>query len=173
MNKLIAFTGLATCGKTTAADYLVKGHGYVRMSFAQPIRQMLSAIGVTPQEMSEGKNVPCEKLCGKTPRFAMQTLGTEWARRHIGDDLWVRALCAHIRTARDYGLRHVIDDCRFDNEAAAVKEMGGVVIRIERPGLVAMAHASERGISPELVDAVIFNALDMNTLFEQVEAVCQ
>ena len=97
MKNLIALTGLAGSGKTTAADYLVKAHGFACISFAGPIKSMLRTLGLTALEdieevfEGEGKEKPNRLLCGKSPRFAMQTLGTEWGRDLIGPDLWVNA----------------------------------------------------------------------------------
>lgn len=67
-----------------------------------------------------------------TPRFALQTLGTEWGRQ-LDEDIWLRY--AH----RDAIKRNVegfavISDCRFLNEAAFIHEQGGVLLEIVRPG---------------------------------------
>jgi len=58
----------------------------------------------------------------------------------------------------------VLDDCRFDNEAAMIHGLGGVVIRIERPGCTRMGHLSENAISPDSFDTVLYN--DFKTIFE-------
>ncbi|MDX2308096.1 MAG: hypothetical protein NW216_07655 [Hyphomicrobium sp.] len=60
----------------------------------------------------------------------------------IAPEIWIEAwkLAANGRAV-------IADDVRFPNEAAAVRALGGIVIRIERPGLVAAAaHTSERGV---------------------------
>lgn len=156
---LIAFTGLAGSGKTTAAKALVHFHGYSRISFADPIRRMLMAIGLTAEDMADRKEVPHALIGFNTPRVAMQTLGTEWGRRTICDDLWLKIARRDIEQARAFpdfaGI--VIDDCRFDNEAELIRSLGGVVVKVERGGQVAMAngHASEVGVNPALIDRVI------------------
>lgn len=140
---IIAFTGLAGSGKSTAAAHLVNRYGYTRVRFAGPLKAMLAALGCTPDEIDGHlKETPCDLLCGKTPRQAMQWLGTEFGRDMIGPDLWIRAWKAAL--ARTSG-PVVVDDCRFPNEAAAIRAAGGVMIRIERPGAGAGAagHSSE------------------------------
>lgn len=160
---IIGLSGLAGAGKTTVAKHLVERHGYVRLPFAGPIKAMAEAFGLTFAEVhGEAKETPCEALCGKTPRQFMQWLGTEFGRNLIGPDVWIEAWRRRVFEARNaallegdaaviarsiYGLRVVADDCRFDNEAAAIRSMGGAVIRIERPGAGSSSgagHASEQ-----------------------------
>lgn len=140
--RLVAFTGLAGSGKSTAAMHLVKRHGWQRVRFASPLKAMMAALGLSYEEI-EGhlKEKRCDLLCGRTPRFAMQTIGTEWGRMTIGDDLWIRAF---ERALPNEG-RVVVDDCRYENEAEAVQAAGGVIIRIVRPGAGsgAAGHSSE------------------------------
>ena len=158
MKNLIALAGLAGSGKTTAADYLVKAHGFTCISFAGPIKSMLRILGLTALEDIEeaieggGKEKPNHLLCGKSPRFAMQTLGTEWGRGMIGPDLWVNIWTKRARIKLDHNRRIVADDCRFDNSAAAVRELGGTIIRIQGRGGVPGGHQSESGL---VVDATI------------------
>jgi len=64
--KLVALSGLAGSGKSTAASSLVAAN-WARISFATPIRQMLLALGVTPEELS-AKTAPIDWLGGKTAR---------------------------------------------------------------------------------------------------------
>jgi hypothetical protein len=138
--RIIAFTGPIGAGKSTAARHLVEAHGFARVRFAGPLKAMLAALGLTPDEI-EGRRKECPSglLCGKTPRWAMQTLGTEWGRDLIGPDLWVRAWKAAL-PAGDV----TVDDCRFPNENVAIDAEGGIVVRIERRvAAVAAAHVSE------------------------------
>lgn len=127
---LIGITGRIGSGKTTAALHLCEKHGFVRHRFAGPLKGMLQSIGLT-WEHTDGplKEVPCALLGGKTPRHAMQTLGTEWGRDCIGADFWIDVW----KWTRPLGFPVVVDDLRFANEAAAVAEMGGVVIKVTRP----------------------------------------
>lgn len=142
---IIAFTGLAGAGKSTAAAHLVQRHGYERVRFAGPLKSMLAALGCT-QEQIDGseKETPCDLLCGKTPRQAMQWLGTEFGRNLIGDDIWIRAWKAAVDRL-PAGVPVVVDDLRFPNEAEAVRAAGGVIVRIDRPGAgTAWNHVSEQ-----------------------------
>lgn len=142
---LIAFTGIAGSGKSTAAQHLVKNHGFTRIRFAGPLKDMMRALGLTEAEIEgDRKEVSCELLGGKTPRYAMQTIGTEWGRDIIAPDLWIRAFNAALaKVPADVPV--VVDDCRFPNEADAIIAAGGVLVRVVRPGAGAGAsgHSSE------------------------------
>ena len=154
---IVGLCGLATAGKSTAAAAF---YGFERASFAAPIRAMLGAIGLTADDMGErGKNYPLPWLGGKTPRQLMQSLGTEWGREHVSPDIWLSLAERRISQAREVRKPGIVfDDVRFDNEARLIHVMGGKVLRIERDGLApSMTHASERGVSPELVDGTIVN----------------
>jgi hypothetical protein len=147
MRPLIGFTGLARCGKGTAAEHLVRNHGFACVKFAGALKDMMRALGLTEDHI-EGhlKELPCDLLGGKTPRFAMQRLGTEFGRQTIADDIWIRAWCDRVSKVGPQYHGIVTDDTRFDNEAAAIRDAGGIVVRIiaNRDGVgIAGAHASE------------------------------
>lgn len=152
--RLIAFTGLAQSGKTTAAKFL---WNYRRMSFADPIKDMLKAL--TP---ATDKDATPPELCGRSVRYALQTLGTEWGRHAICHNMWVENMRSRVRTfLRDNGWGWgeeqgvAIDDLRFDDEAKMIKQEGGKIVHIYRPGLERMTHESENGIDPSLVDTFV------------------
>ena len=150
---IIGLTGYAGSGKSTAADVLV-ACGWERRKFATPLKNMLRSLlydqGTdydTVNRMIEGdlKEVESAMLGGKTPRYAMQTLGTEWGRMRLSDSLWVDA------ALRNLGDRTVFDDVRFNNEARAIRSRGGLIIRVVRPGVGrASDHMSEQLVSPDL-----------------------
>jgi hypothetical protein len=142
--KLIGLCGYAKSGKSTAAHHLVETRGFWRVPFAGPLKAMLQAAGLS-QEHTDGhlKEVPCDLLCGHTPRHAMQTLGTEWGRA-LGTDLWVNLWRIKVERLMKAGDPVIVDDVRFPNEADAIRALGGKVIKIERPGIERpSSHASE------------------------------
>lgn len=144
---VIAFKGKGGSGKSTAAKYLEE-NGYVRTSFAAPLRAMLAAIGLSDEELSGAlKEAPCAALSGRSPREAMQLLGTEWGRAlapNLWADLWHDTASDILRRG---GFGVVVDDCRFPNEAEAVRALGGYVIEIigsaSGDGVGIAGHASE------------------------------
>ena len=172
---VIALTGLMNSGKSTVADYLVAHRDFVRLKFAQGLKEMMRALGLSDEEI-EGvrKELPCDKLNGRTSRYAMQTLGTEWGRPPMGQDFWVNLLVQKAQRL-DFGTHIVIDDCRFPNEAVAVqRDLQGQVWRLVR-GLspVGIGHASEKEQMYVNADVVVHNNGTLDNLLEKVELLLQ
>lgn len=136
---IIGLAGKIGCGKSTVADFLEREHGFHRHRMAGPLKDMMRCLGLTERHI-EGdlKEVPCDLLGGKTPRFAMQTIGTDWGRDIVCQDIWTNAW----RTTLPAG-DVVCEDVRFPNEAETVRMAGGVVIRICRGDDKDVKHVSE------------------------------
>lgn len=167
--KIIGLTGAARSGKDTAAGFLVAARGYERIAFADALRNMVMAgFGIEPEDMDgDAKEREIEWL-GASPRFLLQTLGTEWGREHLGPDVWVKVAW---RAMMESGAKRVVfTDVRFNNEAQAIRNSGGVVVRITRPsiGAVVREHVSESGIHERYVSHEIVNG---GTLAELREAI--
>lgn len=162
---IVGLCGPMRCGKTTAAEYLQTGYAFKRRRFAGPLKDMLRSLGLTDEEVDGSlKEEPCALLGGKTPRHAMQTLGTEWGRDLIDSGLWTRAW----KKSLPQGFDVVVDDVRFPNEVALIKELGGVVVRIERKGTgIVAGHISEAHALP--ADAVIKNDGSIEELHDQFD----
>jgi len=162
---LIALTGPAGCGKSTVAGMMVED-GWVRVKFASTLKAMCRAMGMS-EDMVEGdqKEVSHPTLGNQTPRYVMQTLGTEWGRKIIHPDLWVRITKAEIQRNLDDGRNVVVDDCRFANEADCIHSLGGVVVGVSGRGGIVGQHESEAGLAP---DYVIDNNGDLEQLRKNV-----
>jgi hypothetical protein len=165
---IIGICGPAGSGKDTAREVLTGCFNVTGMAFADPMRAMLGALldecNVSREWMvlRDLKEQPMPGL-GVSYRHAAQALGTEWGRALTpGNELWVRIAQAKMIDAMlVHGENHVfcISDVRFDNEARWIKEHGGVVWSIERPGVASVrSHASESGVSDDLIDAHLVNA---------------
>jgi hypothetical protein len=166
---LIALTGLAGSGKSTVADYLIDQHDFVRMKFAQGLKDMLRAIGLTDAHI-EGhlKETPCPLLCGKTPREAMLTLGTEWGRDLIGPDFWCNILAQRVKDSTHPYI--VVDDCRFPNEARTIRQLGGQVWKVVRDVPTMINHPSETEQANLVADWICFNNGTLFDLYNVLDA---
>lgn len=83
---LLGLVGATGAGKTSLGKRLAEEEGFVRVHMGQPIKDMLVAIGVTYEELNGPPTVrsaPSTRLSGRSPRYAMQTLGTDWGRSMI------------------------------------------------------------------------------------------
>jgi hypothetical protein len=156
--RIIGLAGPAGCGKTFVAS-LVPDAAVIQL--ADPIYAALSAIlGIqdTVLRQRATKERPIDWL-GKSPRQLLQTLGTDWGRTLVAEDIWLRIARRRIEELAASGVSTVvIADVRFDNEARMVQEMGGEVWGVDRgPTAGVSPHVSESGLSPGMVDRVIDN----------------
>lgn len=163
---VVAVSGLAGAGKSTASKYLVS-KGYTVVKFAGPLKDMCRAIGLTDEHIEGAlKEVPCDALLGATPRHAMQTLGTQWGRDCIDESFWVNLWRIRVEKLLAEGKRVVTDDCRFANEAQMVRRLGGAIIRLTGRGGIAGSHASER--LDFIPDAVVENTGTIDELYSRI-----
>jgi hypothetical protein len=164
------------CGKTTVAKYLAIKYDYEVTPFARPMKRMIAellrAYGFSEEHikhaMTEGKETPlnCFPL-GTTARRLLQTLGNEWGRQLISDELWIGAW---YHSTRQFA--HVVaDDCRFLNEYRFIRQYrNSQVWRITRPGTaITAAHASEGQLDDVPVDAEIINDGTIPELLRKVD----
>lgn len=159
-NRLIGLCGEAGSGKTHCAGALAaaveeQGEKAVIMSFATPIKHMLTELlfcgEISNNQAREylfgaRKNEPLDILQGRTPRQAMQTLGTEWGRMLVGANLWVDIAFKKADRLLNQGWVVIFDDVRMASESAAINDRGGIVIRVHNPALpdAGDEHISER-----------------------------
>ena len=106
-------------------------------------------------------------------RDLLQKLGTEAMRNGLHENVWVNALFADYTEDKQW----VITDVRFPNEFKAIKEKGGIVIRVNRPGHgnsmkeLAEAHPSETALDGHDFDYVIENDGNLEKLISKVKEI--
>jgi hypothetical protein len=150
---IIGVCGFIGSGKDTVADYLVNLHHFRRESFANTLKDAVSAVFGWDRTMLEGRTKQAREWREQqdpwwtdrlgiviTPRWVLQNWGTEVCRNGFHDDIWIASLENKLRHSRD---NVVISDCRFPNEIAAIKKAGGRVVRVVR------------GAEPEWYDAAV------------------
>jgi hypothetical protein len=138
-------------GKSTIAAYLAREYGYQIRPFAAPLKRLgmafLLEFGLEPAEakrfLYRDKNEAIPDL-NCTGRHLLETLGTEWARDCINQDIWPM-IWDNQRTSRAPGERIIVDDLRRNNEAALLREAGATIWRVYRPGLQPPTHLSTGG----------------------------
>jgi hypothetical protein len=151
---IIGVCGFIGSGKDTVADYLVNLHHFRRESFANTLKDAVSAVFGWDRTMLEGRTKQAREwreqvdpwwaerlgIPHLTPRYILQQWGTEVCRKNFHDDIWIASLENKLRASTD---DIVISDCRFPNEIAAIKKAGGIVVRVVR------------GPEPEWYDAAV------------------
>ena len=151
---IIGICGFIGSGKDTIADYLVNLHHFRRESFANTLKDAVAQVFGWDRTMLEGRTKQAREwreqvdpwwaqrlgIPHLTPRFILQQWGTEVCRKNFHDDIWIASLENKLRNSKD---DVVISDCRFSNEIQAIKQAGGIVVRVVR------------GAEPEWYDAAV------------------
>lgn len=178
--KVIGLCGAVGAGKDTAASLM---DGYRAIAFADALYQEVAqAFGVTVEWLKrrEFKEVEQEGLAlmrcedvgfiehmtpsfwqyGRSPRQILQWWGDY--RRAQDPDYFVKHTAAEIEALAAYhcgAVNFVITDARFANEAALIRQLGGEIWQIVRPGVVAgcTGHKSDTDGSEFAPDRVIVN----------------
>jgi hypothetical protein len=168
---LIGFTGPAGVGKDTAANRLSRRFdNWVTVAFAGRLKAGLAAMGLPEPSNREDKEKIIHQL-GFSWRHAAQTLGTEWGRK-LNPHLWTILAMSQVQWRMSEGFDVAVTDVRFDNEAHAIRHAGGYIIALTgRQTTVqgaAAGHASEAGVSPDLINFTIDNSGDINHLDAQL-----
>jgi hypothetical protein len=201
---IIGIAGAAGTGKSECADILVKRFGFVSVALADVLKRMCAEIfEFTDSQLfgpSEMRNALDERyplgtdgIGFLTPRYALQTLGSEWGRR-CNEDTWIRyalKVAASVMQGAIYtpsmGLQKyatkrplppgvVLPDVRYLNEVQAIKAIGGKIWSVERPQSYDEMSATWRRHSSEVAlknydgsfDAVIHNDRSLEELQTQV-----
>jgi rhodanese-related sulfurtransferase len=160
---IIGIAGFQGSGKDTIADYLQNIYGFKRDSFAATLKDAVAAVFGWDRELLEGRTTESRvwreqvdpwwadrlNMPNLTPRLVLQKWGTEVARRSWHDDTWIASL--EYKLAKSHN-DIVITDVRFPNEIQAVRNAGGIVIRVVRgpePEWYDIALGANAGILPD------------------------
>lgn len=180
---IIGLSGYARSGKNEAANVLV-GRGWRQGAFADKLREFLYALNpLTPGHYGAG-NLRLRTLVDRTGweyakttypevRALLQRAGTEAGRRVLGTDVWVDAFFRDHADAPAL----VVTDVRFPNEAQAIRERGGIMIRVNRPGVgpakdkYGRAHESEVRLDDFDFDHTLINDGSVVDLHERLTGV--
>lgn len=169
---IIGISGHKFSGKSTVARLLSEATGYEVRSFATPLKKMVCAlVGCTMDDLEdydykENTEVPKHlwAYCanGKhTIRALMQGLGD--LMRKENPDVFIECTL----NSNDY---YLVSDCRLPNEAKAIKDRGGIIIKVVRDSVVASdKHQSETHIDDIQEDYTLFNNTTLEELAEYVE----
>jgi hypothetical protein len=140
--RIIGLVGLIGSGKGTVGDCLVKRHQFQAMSFANSLKDAVSAIFDWPRDMLEGDTAASRvwretsdeywsRKLNKdiTPRWILQNIGTDVMRNCFDPSIWIWSL---ERKLMNSSQSVVITDVRFQNEITMINHLGGEIWWIRR-----------------------------------------
>ena len=173
---LIAICGHKFSGKSTVARLLHNATGYRVVSFADKLKDITCILsGCTREQLEdydfkENVLVPdyLQPYClnAKIPTFRafLQHFGSE-VMRGVNDNIWIDC------TLSNCGEDCIVSDCRFPNEAKAVKARGGIVIKVVRDDVKSSdLHQSETQIDEIDADYVLWNDTTLENLIANVDS---
>lgn len=173
---IIAISGYARSGKDTIADILTN-IGFQKIAFADKLREALYAlnpiisfdnISNQPIRYNEIVNlIGYERAKTLYPeiRNLLQKLSTQVGRDILDEDIWINLLTSKLTKNNNW----VITDCRFPNEAEAIKNHGGHIWKVIRPDVNAVnSHISEHALKQFSFDQVIVNDGTIEDLADKV-----
>jgi hypothetical protein len=156
--KLIGISGKFGVGKDTAAEWIRDIHPeYKIVPFADALKRVVAVMTCTSYESQftrEGKAYVPDGYQHSVGKY-QQILGT-LGREHFRTDIWVNIALS------DPAEYKIIPDVRFPNEADAIKKAGGVLIRINRNGVVLNDGRDVTHISETALDNYMFYNIIMN-----------
>lgn len=177
----IALTGLARSGKDSVAARLVQEHGYVRVAFADKLKEAaLKADPIIGTRTVEEWDIVYGEWEGRSHTeelrlsAAVAYHGWEVAKdtypevrrflqdygqtiREIDPRFWIEAAWPAAGDALDDGRPVVFTDVRYANEAEFLWRQGFTRVRVTRPGLTPGQHLSEREMLNYPADRTIVN----------------
>ena len=166
---LIGLSGYAQAGKDSLGAALVKNHGFTRYAFADALKEMAYRLNPIIDKdhrgyirLKEVVDVQGWEEAKENPevRRLLQVMGTEAGRELLGENIWVDTVLNKVG-----GDNVVITDCRFPNEAMAVRLRNGFIVRIERPGVgAANDHDSETSLDDWPFDVTVTNGRSVQAL---------
>ena len=161
---IIGFMGKAGSGKDTCAEFLIKEYNFTRYAFGDPVKETAGAMFHFSNEQLYGslKNT-IDTRWNISPRQAFQIIGTDFAQYIIHEklpsinecipkrQLWVKRFQywyeEQKKTKKNKGgsdnIKIVISDVRFKHEIECIRNLGGYIIKIERPNTETLNHCSE------------------------------
>ena len=188
--QIIGLCGNKKCGKDTFANYLVDTEGYIKMAFADYIREALKILFDWDEDtFSQDQKEKDDDYWGTSPRKMMQELGTEFLRQHcknmISQDFVLPngksyQSTFHIKRLNkdilnfykmNNDVKIIISDIRFQDEVDYVKQLGGTVIKVNRDiqKNEFSNHASENQIDNlKSIDIVLDNNQNLNHYIKKI-----
>jgi hypothetical protein len=144
-NIIIGITGRKRSGKDTIANYLVKKYGFVKLAFADSLKESCKIIfGFSDDQVYGDEKDVIDSYWGHSPREILQNVGTELFRKRLPElcpntspEIWIKSVDRKIQQLKKSGhTLFVISDIRFQNELDYVVRNNGVSFRVIRPSLL-------------------------------------
>jgi len=160
---IIGLCGNQGAGKDTVGDILISDYGFIKLTFASTLKDIVSVLFSWPRDLLEGiteisriwrettDDFWSEKtgIANFTPRKALQIIGTDLFRIHFYNDIWANIVenKINIILKNNSNANIVVTDCRFSNEINFIKKFPNshiiTIVRNSNNHLHSLSHSSE------------------------------
>lgn len=164
-------------GKSTIANYLVEKYNFKRLILAKTLKDMgivlLKSLNISEERTKYYTETAKEEIIpelGVSWRWICQSLGTEWGRRLINPDIWLKTTEVQMLGGENF----ICDDTRFLNEANFYKELGFIMVKVVKPDVpIVRNHASEGELDDFEFDYTIVNNGTIEDLHNKIDKLLQ
>lgn len=182
---IVGLIGKKRSGKDTFAGALIDAFSFTRVAFADPVRQAALDLDpyvgrpALPGQLAPQREIRLSDVIDSIGweaakdyvpevRRILENFGTNSIRK-LDPDFWVRMAVEKIQ-ATDGPV--VVTDVRFPNEADKIRELGGYVVRIVRPGFESApgAHICETALDGYEADVTFYNDSTIEALHSHAES---
>jgi hypothetical protein len=173
---IIGLCGSQGSGKDTVANILISEYGFVKLTFASTLKDVVAVLFSWSRDLLEGLTEESrlwretvddfwsEKLSipNFTPRKALQMIGTDLFRLHFNNDIWISIVENKIGAMLKNNPKTniIISDCRFANEFSLIKRFPDshiiTILRVKN-STNKLAHSSETEWVNYNFDAILQN----------------
>ena len=174
---IIGLCGAQGSGKDTVANILITEYGFVKLTFASTLKDVVAILFSWPRDLLEGLTEESRlwretvddfwsaklSISGFTPRKALQMIGTDLFRLHFNNDIWISIVENKIGAMlkNNPNINIVISDCRFANEFSLIKQFPDshiiTILREKNYSINKLVHSSETEWVNYNFDAILQN----------------
>jgi hypothetical protein len=174
---IIGLCGAQGSGKDTVANILISEYGFVKLTFASTLKDVVAILFSWPRDLLEGLTEESRlwretvddfwsaklSIPSFTPRKALQMIGTDLFRIHFNNDIWISIVENKIGTMlkNNPNTNIVISDCRFTNEFSLIKQLPDshiiTILREKNNSINKITHSSETEWINYNFDAILQN----------------
>ena len=174
---IIGLCGAQGSGKDTVANILITEYGFVKLTFASTLKDVVAILFSWPRDLLEGLTEESRlwretvddfwsaklSISSFTPRKALQMIGTDLFRIHFNNDIWINIIENKIGAMlkNNPNTNIVISDCRFANEFTLIKQFPDshiiMILREKNNSINKLYHSSETEWVNYNFDAILQN----------------
>jgi hypothetical protein len=187
---IIGLCGAQGSGKDTVANILITEYGFVKLTFASTLKDVVAILFSWPRDLLEGLTEESRlwretvddfwsaklSISGFTPRKALQMIGTDLFRLHFNNDIWISIVENKIGAMlkNNPNINIVISDCRFANEFSLIKKFPDshiiTILREKNYSINKLAHSSETEWVNYNFDAILQNDNSIDELKSNIKS---